>query len=47
MRLDVAHRHATPVERQDVCIELREAPHTGRHQLRAEAPVAVARDLKG
>lgn len=46
MRLNVADRHAAPVEREHVRVELRQAAHAGRHELRAEASVAVARDLR-
>lgn len=44
--LDLAHAHAAGIEREHIGIELRQAPHAFRHQLRREAPVAIPRDIE-
>ena len=44
--LDRAHRHAPGVERAHLRIELRQAPHAFRHDLRREGPRPVARNIE-
>jgi hypothetical protein len=46
MMLDIAHRHPAGIERDDHLVQPAQAPLTGRHQTRGEAPVAVSRDGK-
>ena len=45
MRLDLAHRHAAGVQRQDALVEAVPAPLVLGHDLRLEAALPVARHL--